>query len=214
MHHRLTGQFSLVHPDATDCVKRGACPEQAACFQCGEQVVIKREMRIHVGRHLLAMRSHNSKGNANILADIPCYGFCGRKGTCNTTVERQSRAGKSLKVVSNCPYRDTLTYATIPKSTKTSPCTNHLIECPHCPQNSRYIWSYGLYQHILITHRRQALLAASEEIKKYEPSDGEFAFMRVDRETGKIQLSDGKRRRGTAAAISAPAQDKKTQSYN
>ncbi|KAG8692622.1 hypothetical protein FRC09_011076 [Ceratobasidium sp. 395] len=202
----LDGQLILVHPDAADCIKRAARPERAACFQCGEQVVIKREMRIHVGRHLLAMRSHHSEENANTLVDIPCCGFCGRNGTCNATVERQSRAGRSLKVVSDCLYRDVFTYATTPKSTKTNPCTNHPIECPHCPRNSRCIWSYGLHQHILIAHGRQALLAASEEIKKYEPSDGEFAFMRVDRETGEIQLSNGKRRRGTAAASSRTAE--------
>ncbi|KAG8781543.1 hypothetical protein FRC12_021783 [Ceratobasidium sp. 428] len=200
------GQLSLVHSGAADFIEHTARPEQAACFQCGEQVAIKREMRIHVGRHLLAMRSHDGKGVPNDQTDIPYCGFCGRNGTCITTVERQSRTAKLLKVVSDCLYRDAFAFTSTLKSTKTNPCTNHPVQCPRCPQDGKYIWSYGLQRHILAVHGHQILNAASEEIKKCEPSDEEFTLMRVDRETGEIQLPNGKRRRGVAATASRAAE--------
>ncbi|KAG8694121.1 hypothetical protein FRC08_008696 [Ceratobasidium sp. 394] len=195
------GQICLTHSGAADFIQHAAHPKQVACFQCGEHVTIKHEMRIHIGQHLLASQARH-KDISDSLVDTTYCGFCGRHGTCVTTVEHQSRAAKSLQVVSDCPFRDSFAYSTASRSTKANPCTNRPVECIRCPQGSKRIWSYGLRHHICAAHGPQALLAATEEIKKCEPSGDEFALMRVDRDTGNIQLPKGKRRRSAVASNS------------
>ncbi|KAG8712621.1 hypothetical protein FRC09_019663 [Ceratobasidium sp. 395] len=191
-------QIVLVHRGATEFMHRSARPVQAECFQCGEQVKIEHEMRVHVGRHLLASRLRHNEANPTSLLDTPFCGFCGRHGTCTTSVERQTRAAKTLRTVSDCPYRSTFTYSTSLRASKSKPCTNRPVECPRCPQGSKYIWSYSLLHHIRAAHGLQAMQSVGEETKKHDPSDEEFEFMRVDKETGVVQPTKGRRRRANA----------------
>ncbi|KAG9089389.1 hypothetical protein FRC06_001572 [Ceratobasidium sp. 370] len=60
----------LFHREATDALQRATPPAEAACFLCSESVKIKKEMRAHVGRHLLSLQAHPSNASPHILRHI------------------------------------------------------------------------------------------------------------------------------------------------
>ncbi|KDN34836.1 hypothetical protein RSAG8_12106, partial [Rhizoctonia solani AG-8 WAC10335] len=60
------GQIVLFHPEATDYVQKAIRPAVDSCLLCGERVNIKRDMRTHVGRHILSLQSGSSEGSNTI----------------------------------------------------------------------------------------------------------------------------------------------------
>ncbi|QRV87004.1 hypothetical protein RhiJN_15022 [Ceratobasidium sp. AG-Ba] len=193
-YHTSSNQNILYHLAGTKAIKLKARPSHEKCHHCGETIAIKSKMRMHIGQHLLVLRSSLDATRTGVMADM--CGFCGRAGTCTVRVEPQ-RTGKGLEVVSDCSYRDKFSYAAAAQSSKTSPCTNRPVACPLC-SGDRCVWSYGLKDHILAVHPAHQLLDTTlKDISKYEPLDQEYDFMKVDRESGLIQVSKrGKRKQG------------------
>ncbi|KAG9119441.1 hypothetical protein FRC07_005533, partial [Ceratobasidium sp. 392] len=186
---------------ATEAVKRTARPTNGKCSHCGEVVSLSgktSKMRVHIGKHLLAHRSGSASANQGSSVDSSLCGFCGGSGTCYSWVERQHKSAKAVQVRSNCPYREEFSYTAASKTSKTNPCTNRPIQCPLCPSDSRYIWSYGFRGHLVASHSSHTPPdVMSQYLEKYDPSSTEYTFMGVDQETGDIQVSScGKRKRG------------------
>ncbi|KAG9090473.1 hypothetical protein FS749_000513 [Ceratobasidium sp. UAMH 11750] len=184
----------LVHLVATEVVQHATRPTHAACFECGKRVAIKK-MRVHVGQHLLSGKSTFGVMDANKSVEWSPCGFCGRHGTCNTWVERQHKAAKALRIVSDCPFRDTFSYSPTPRSSKSNPCTNRPVQCPACPPASGYIWSYNLQDHVRIIHYSRALPdTAIKYIQDCKPSEDELTFMNVERESSAVQAPNRRKR--------------------
>ena len=111
--------------------------ENIKCKLCST-IIQKKKMRKHVGTHIL-------KDN---LMDV--CGFCGLSG-CTIDIIRGSGRGKTAsKVVSaNCEYMEKFSLTSTKKITKSSPCTNRPVTCPHC---NTVHWSYNMYTHMKKDH--------------------------------------------------------------
>ncbi|KAG8741105.1 hypothetical protein FRC12_015765 [Ceratobasidium sp. 428] len=156
----------LVHLGATKAVQDAVRPTHGTCFECDECVSFK-QMRIHVGRHLLASRTGDRDvPTNNLIKSLPC-GFCGRYDTCLTSVERQHK--EANLVIQRLPVPQNRTLA----------------------QTGR--WNAP---HIYAIHASRPLSAvANEALNKSEPSDDEYTHMRVDRGTGAIQVRSRRAKR-------------------
>ncbi|KAG9089573.1 hypothetical protein FRC06_001483, partial [Ceratobasidium sp. 370] len=145
------GGDRLVHHDASYAI--GALPAERCgfCYLCGQAVPIKHYMRTHVAKHILASRLgyRDPLLNASVQ-NMPC-GFCGRSGTCKTTLA-VTKKSTSLKW-SSCPHYDKFPYKPTETTTLTSPCTNRPILCtsPECKDRDP-IWSYNMRDHVLAAH--------------------------------------------------------------
>ncbi|KAH9064927.1 hypothetical protein EDB87DRAFT_1539891, partial [Lactarius vividus] len=53
---------------------------------------------------------------------------------------------------SKCTNMTCFNYTTASTSSKTSPCLNVLMICPHCPNGSPAIWRYSLHAHFRDRH--------------------------------------------------------------
>jgi hypothetical protein len=83
------------------------------------------------------------------VGPAPC-GFCGRSGTCKTTLLKK-KTSNSIK--SDCPFFDKFSYKPAEKPTKGGPCTNRPILCQYPGCSGRVsIWSYNMRDHILASH--------------------------------------------------------------
>ncbi|EIN04488.1 hypothetical protein PUNSTDRAFT_37529, partial [Punctularia strigosozonata HHB-11173 SS5] len=117
------------------------------CYQCGEEIK-STSTRNHVGGHILREMCRRSSQpiEPGIVLRDPC-GFCGREGTCETTLAPSSRnpsgtrtaaAGpsktrtKTYSVCSTCPHAHEFKYGNARKSTSNTPCSNVPIECTLC----------------------------------------------------------------------------------
>ena len=78
------------------------------------------------------------------VSNNPC-GFCGGD-LCSTSLEV---TGTKRQVKTNCQFYCPFKYGSAQKSTKSSPCTNVPIKCPHC---SETIWKYNAIDHITLRH--------------------------------------------------------------
>ena len=98
-------------------------------------------MRHHVAWHILRQPPGSALG-------LPC-GFCGRKETCNSTLQASSRKSKvkHLQTLTNCPYF--VKFNRPKKSTAYAPSTNCVMLCLVCPQ---YHWKYNMAQHFSTNH--------------------------------------------------------------
>ncbi|KAG9090060.1 hypothetical protein FS749_000841 [Ceratobasidium sp. UAMH 11750] len=159
----------LVHLDASQSIEAMPAERCGRCFPCGECVPIKQSMRTHVGKHILAKQLGLADPLRSIpIGGVPC-GFCGRGGTCLTTM---GKGWSANTVVPDCPFFDKFSYRPAAKSTRTSPCTNRPILCEYasCPKRT-FIWSYNMRAHILAKHGQdeynnvvsQGLFAISHE---------------------------------------------------
>ncbi|KAF8240202.1 hypothetical protein L208DRAFT_1233431 [Tricholoma matsutake] len=114
-----------------------------------------RDMRKHVGKHILAAFRGAPypwplKPGMDIVVD-PC-GWCEREG-CKTIVQ-----GKSQSILSSCPYHYAkMSYSRALPSTKSLPCTNVPIHCQICPESlsgqPRTIWKYNAMNHFVAEHK-------------------------------------------------------------
>lgn len=115
----------------------------------------RNKMRLHIAKHIL---------NKDINASSSLCGFC---GSLECISSGSSNSGTSAPK-SNCKYFYSFSLACVVKSTKTSPCTNRPVYCPHCP--NQVYWSYNLQQHYKDMHPLQtcnlSLMPTSDAIKK------------------------------------------------
>ena len=84
--------------------------------------------------------------------------YCGRGGSCTSVLKKAARKmGKQYyKVESNCSYFVQL-IKTPKKFTRNVRCTNHLMRCRLCPQETG-VWKYSLLQHFEQFHEGCDLL--------------------------------------------------------
>ena len=150
------GGVMLVAPNTVDVNTKRGCP------LCGHKMKQK-QLRDHVGRHILfRSRGMNERLPREVgilatqrgcLCSVVCQigvdpcGFCGASG-CTTRLIVQ---GKSRQVKSNCHFYSPFKYGSANKSTRSSPCTNIPIYCPHCKKT---IWKYNAVDHIITNHPR------------------------------------------------------------
>ena len=132
--------------DATDVVAK----EKFSCKLCDQEVDTK-QMRLHVGKHIL-------KDNLSNVC-----GFCGMPG-CSIAFENSSGRGATatLSAKSNCAYRSKFSLKAAEKVTKSSPCTNRPVSCHMC---NTVVWSYMMDSHYGHVHPNEPLckLVTSEE---------------------------------------------------
>jgi len=136
------------------------------CCLCGEKMKL-RDMRNHVGRHiLLALRDIDEnvalKPGMKVGVD-PC-GFCRLDG-CKVQLTKK---GKSQSTICSCKYHYTkMIYSMAAKCTKNPPCTNVPIHWPLCPSapsgQPRTIWKYNVMYHLAELH---ANLGSDETMPK------------------------------------------------
>ncbi|KAG8697056.1 hypothetical protein FRC08_006762 [Ceratobasidium sp. 394] len=149
------GEDRLVHRDVSHAIEGMPAEQCGICFLCGQAVPIEHYMRSHVAKHILTKRLNYSDPLVNVpIQNMPC-GFCGRSGTCRTTLA-VTKKSTSLKW-SNCPHYDRFSYKLAETTTPTSPCTNRPILCtsPQC-KDMDPIWSYNMRDHILASHGQSA----------------------------------------------------------
>lgn len=128
-----------------------------SCFLCPDKDIRLRDMRAHIGEHvLLAARNQAEPEHSDVyIGPLPC-GFCGQDDAgCLTQLQIGPRGG--IKVVSTCPYKyDSMKYKDEKESTDDSPCTNIPIHCPLCPKSAsgepRTIWKYNAVFHLVEEH--------------------------------------------------------------
>ncbi|KAG9089098.1 hypothetical protein FS749_001620 [Ceratobasidium sp. UAMH 11750] len=195
-YHDAESSVSLIHTQATEFIQRTLLPTVVACFICGEHVKIKHDMRIHVGRHILAAQACRKNTSTPTNVALFSCGFCGRADSCRTTLERRSRTStKTGQAVSDCPFKDNFSYGTAHNSTKTNPCTNRPIHCVRCLPEHPPVWSDNFKDHVLAAHGAQALADMHEEIIRIGPSTKEYENMRVDENTGVINAPKSRKRK-------------------
>ncbi|CAE7062743.1 unnamed protein product [Rhizoctonia solani] len=194
-YETMNKEISLVHPEATSLVQQAIRPETQGCFLCSEHVNIKRDMRTHIGRHLLSLMANSTLGS-NFMASMPC-GFCGRSGIqeCHIRVERKPNSTRSLHVVSDCRYKAEFPYAITSRLSKTNPCSNRPVPCPRCPAESTFIWSYNMRAHALHAHGVESLHSNSFDFQQHDPSPEEYSLMHVNKETGALELPINRKRK-------------------
>jgi hypothetical protein len=100
-----------------------------------------------------------------------------------------------MQIVSDCPYRDYVTYNTSHKLTKANPCTNRPVHCARCPLDNNVIWSYNFKRHVLISHNPQALTEMAEYIGTVSPSSDEYEYIGVDQKTGALHPAKNRKRK-------------------
>ena len=130
------------------------------CPLCGKEMKLK-QLRGHIGRHILfhsrgmneqlplevcvlVTRRNSRCSVVHQFGNDPCR-FCGASG-CTTRLVVQ---GGSQQVESNCHFYSPFKYGSAKKSTRSSPCTNIPIYCPHCKKT---IWKYNAVDHIITNH--------------------------------------------------------------
>ena len=120
--------------------RTGTDPNTFKCYLCSK-LIRKEKMRHHVAWHILRQPPGSALG-------LPC-GFCGRKETCNSTLQASSRKSKvkHLQTLTNCPYF--VKFNRPKKSTAYAPSTNCVMLCLVCPQ---YHWKYNMAQHFSTNH--------------------------------------------------------------
>ncbi|KAG8735376.1 hypothetical protein FRC10_010673 [Ceratobasidium sp. 414] len=145
----------LIHYAASEAIEALPAEQCGPCYLCGQMVPIKHHMRTHVAKHILAKRLKYQDPLLNAtVSHAPC-GFCGRSGTCKTTLAVK-KTSTSLKL-SDCPFYDKFSYKPAAKTTIGGPCTNRPILCewPVCAGRDP-IWSYNMLDHVLAIHGRAA----------------------------------------------------------
>ena len=124
--------------------------DKFSCKLCDQEVDTK-QMRLHVGKHILKDKLSN------------VCGFCGIPG-CSIAFEKSSGRGATatLSANSNCAYRSKFSLKAAEKVTKSSPCTNRPVSCPMC---NIVVWSYMMDSHYIHVHPNETLciLVTSEE---------------------------------------------------
>lgn len=128
--------------------------QRIKCKFC-KRLVIHKEMRAHVGKHIV-------KGEIKVTQKL--CGFCGVEG-CSFSFEKSSASGSRSFYIpaSNCLYF--YKYKKIgDKATKYTPCTNKIISCPTC---NMYMWTYNMSKHFEENHPSEPNeFSISEEEKK------------------------------------------------
>ncbi|KAI0314863.1 hypothetical protein OF83DRAFT_1043275, partial [Amylostereum chailletii] len=126
------------------------------CKLCGELKKI-RNMRDHVGRHLLC----NLYGAPQPIRLLPgkLIGFnpCGWCGEDGCTIQLTKTPQGSSKITSSCPYHYAgMIYSRAATPSATTPCTNIPIHCGLCSATlsgqPRTIWKYNAVYHVLSKH--------------------------------------------------------------
>ena len=107
------------------------------CKLCNKTVIFK-NMRIHVGQHILKQTTYSQPSICE---------FCG-KSTClvslvNTSKKRNER---KYKVSSTCDYLINFNIKSAEKSSKDMPCCNRPIPCPY-DECKQIVWLYNLPSH-------------------------------------------------------------------
>lgn len=79
-------------------------------------------------------------------------GLCLSNGLCTFQFVPSSK-GSSVDVkASQCPSIRNFSIKSAAKYTETSPCTNHPLICPLCPEKSAGVWKYNLRSHLVDKH--------------------------------------------------------------
>ena len=177
---------------------KGKC---GLCSLCHRLVPIKRCMRTHIAKHILAKRlgkedpllsdgtivgvlatTSTSSYLLNELYQMVGYalcGFCGRSGApeCRLTM---TTTAKSTRFSSGCPFYDKFSLKSAETPTASSPCTNRPMRCghPECSQRDP-IWSYNMRDHILASHGQTAYDCAINE-GRYLVTSGEIDWLQLD----------------------------------
>ncbi|KAF8154484.1 hypothetical protein B0H34DRAFT_629410, partial [Crassisporium funariophilum] len=129
--------------------KRGE--ESVACRICKKKVQLK-DMRNHVGQHvLLSLRNCEDK-SANCEIGINPCGWCGIEGKCRT---RLMETATSTAVTSDCKYHYAkMVYKRAVLPSNRSPSTNVPLNCPLClPGGETHtFWKYSLLYHMTMHH--------------------------------------------------------------
>ena len=73
---------------------------------------------------------------------------------CSTSL---TTTGSKRQIDSDCQLHYAFKYGSAQKSTKSTPCTNVPITCPHC---SETVWKYNAVCHVTLRHK--ALLESSD----------------------------------------------------
>jgi len=135
-----------------------------ACPNCHPTVTFDPSLRQcvveHIGAHILHDPSVDRSSK-------PC-GLCLQPAPLCKIVLKKAK-GKKGKISidmeeSSCPNLVGLSVAVATGCSKSSPCTNHPMHCPHCnrSESSSVVWSYNFRFHLLRKHPRVALETHSD----------------------------------------------------
>jgi hypothetical protein len=152
-----TGEFVLIapgsQPASSPCGtrKESKKKEMVPCVVAGcLQVFSREEMRQHVGWHILA-----ATGSEAADEEMPC-GMCTRTSAqyvaddegspgCPSWLVNKNRTIKPFTMCKSLGYFD-YSHGAASKFSKSSPCTNVLLECPECKKNKKpmgqFFWKY------------------------------------------------------------------------
>lgn len=99
----------------------------------------------HIGAHILYDSTFKDSDN-------PC-GFCLQvKSSCKIHL-RKAQSGLQIDASSSsCPNIRTLSLKAAAKFSPRSPCTNHPMLCPLCPDSAPAVWKYNFRAHVLKVH--------------------------------------------------------------
>jgi hypothetical protein len=123
-----------------------------ACPKCQPSISFNSSLRQriveHIGAHILHDPSidRGSEPCRLCLCPVP---LC--KVVLKKTKGRMGNLAIDMKT-STCPNLVKFSIRIAAKCTNTSPCTNHPMHCPYCPNSSPAVWSYTFRQHMLCIH--------------------------------------------------------------
>jgi len=157
-YHNIDGNESLIIEDVPDSLiprQKLSGKDKVPCLLCGQKEITVKDMRKHVGGHILrdirdCAAPHECKSQA--IGEDPC-GFCGLDGCLTQLKKKDGR----FTITSTCPYHyPQMQYRSAAQFSKSSPCTNVPIHCPICPssisQVPQTIWKYNALFHLASEH--------------------------------------------------------------
>ena len=124
-----------------------------ACPNCRPIITFSDSRRQRIVKHIGAHVLHDPAVDCSTK---PC-GLCLHPAPlCKIFLKKTKGRMGNLTInmkASSCLNLTKFSLNIVAESTKSSPCTNHLIICPHCPDSSPAVWTYIYHQHLLCFHR-------------------------------------------------------------
>lgn len=122
------------------------------CPKCQPTVTFNSSLRQRIVEHIGAHILHDM---AVGRADEPC-GLCLRPAPlCKIILKKIKGRTGNLAIdmkASSCPNLIKFSITIAAECSDTSPCTNHPMLCPYCPDSSPSVWSYTFRQHLRRVH--------------------------------------------------------------
>jgi hypothetical protein len=123
-----------------------------ACPKCQPSISFDSLLRQHIIEHIGAHILHDPSVDRS---SEPCR-LCLRPAPlCKVILKKTKGRMGNLAIDmknSTCPNLVKFSIRIAAKCTNASPCTNHPMHCPYCPNSSPAVWSYTFCQHMVCIH--------------------------------------------------------------